>query len=367
MPTFNRMKSNASSPGLIPLLTGLLCLAGCHPGEPEEEKTAPTEVAVQVAQVTRATLRATVEAYGTVEPEPAGGGKPGGAARLSAPAAGVVMEVPVKEGERIEAGAVVVRLDDRVALAVVERARTAVAFGEQLVARQERLQRIEGTSQKAIQEAAQQLATAKAELAAAEAQLALVQLRSPLAGTVARIHVQPGQAVDLNTVVAEIVDTSRLVVTANMPAAEAAPLKAGQPAEITADAVRAAGTVQIISPQADPKTGTVLVRVSVPGDAGLRPGQFVRVRIVIEERPGRLAVPRESVYTDPDGASTLSLVEGGIARQRAVKVGLRDGPLVEVEGEGITEGATVVTLGSYALPKETRVRVLDSRPTEAGK
>jgi len=101
-------------------------LTGCKRGGQEDEGKAATEVAVQVGKVTRATLRARVEAYGRVEAEPAGGGKAAGAARLSAPAAGIVMAVPVKEGERVGAGAVIVKLDDRLALAQAEKARQAV-------------------------------------------------------------------------------------------------------------------------------------------------------------------------------------------------------------------------------------------------
>jgi len=109
----------------------------------------------------------------------------------------------------------------------------------------------------------------------------------------------------------------------------------------------------------DAATDTTLVRVSVSLDAGFRLGQFVRVRIITEERADKLAVPREAVYTDHDGQSTLSIVEGDKAIQKTVKAGLRDGNLVEVEGEGVKEGTTVVTLGSYALPKETKVRILN--------
>ena len=161
---------------------GAVALTGCKPAGDAAEEKIVTEVAVQVGKVTRVTLRGRVEAYGTVEAEPAGGGKPAGAARLSAPAAGIVMAVPVKEGERVEAGSVVVKLDDRVALAQAEKARHAVEFAEQQVARQDKLKAIEGTSEKLMQEAAQQLAAAQAELAAAQAQLALVQLTTPLAG-----------------------------------------------------------------------------------------------------------------------------------------------------------------------------------------
>jgi membrane fusion protein (multidrug efflux system) len=335
--------------------------------EAAEEKVA-TEVAVQVANVARVTLRARVDAYGTVEPEPAGGGKPAGAAGLSAPAAGIVMAVPVKEGERVKADAVIVKLDDRIALAQVEKARHALAFAEQHMARQNKLKAGEGTSEKAMQEAAQQLAAAKAELAVAQGQLALVQLASPLDGIVARINVQPGQTVEPNTVVAEIVDPGRLVVTASVPAAEAVKLKPGQAAELIADRASnnaARGTVLFVSPQVDAKTATTLVRVAVAAETGLRPGQFVHVRIVTDERAGKLAVPREAVYTNHNGQSTLSIVEGDVAKQKTVKTGLRDGDLVEVEGEGVSEGATVVTLGSYALPKETKVRILSSAKEEA--
>jgi membrane fusion protein, multidrug efflux system len=360
------MNTRLNLSGFLALLLPAL-LVGCGARHEEEEKTT-TEVAVQVGKVTRLTLRARVDAYGTVDAEPAGGGKPAGVARLSAPAAGIVMAVPVKEGERVKAGAVIVRLDDRVALILVEKARRAVQFAEQQVARQNKLKAVDGTSEKFMEEAAQQLAAAQSELAAAQAQVALVQLTAPLAGIVARINVQPGQAVDPATVVAELIDPARLVATINVPAAEAALLKAGQPAELVAERrAKAAsqGEVLYVSPQVDAKTATVLARVSVPPEAGLRFGQFLHVRIITEERAGKLAVPREAVYTDTDGRSTLSIVEGEVAKQKVVKAGLRDGALVEVEGEGLTEGATVVTLGSYALPKETKVRILNAAKEEA--
>ena len=341
------MKRNPLSVFATLATLGALILSGCKPGGPEEEQKVTTEVSVQVAKVTRATLRARVEAYGLVEPEPAGGGQPAGATRLAATVAGVVMAVPAKEGERVEAGAVIVKLDDRLAL-------SALALAEQQFERQKKLRTVEGTSEKSFQEASQQLA-------AARAQLALVQLTTPLSGVVARINVQPGQAVDLNTVVAEIVDPSRLVVTASVPGNEAARLKAGQPAELfveNADQPAASGNVSFVSPAVDSKTGTVLVRVALPKDSGLRPGQFVRARIVSEERAGRLAVPLASVVTDVEGHSVIALVEGDQAAQKSVKAGVRDGGLVEVEGEGLKEGDTVVTVGAYGLPRQTKVRVV---------
>jgi membrane fusion protein, multidrug efflux system len=338
----------------------VLAWSGCKRGGESGEEKIVTEVAVQVGKVTKADLRARVEAFGVVEPEPAKAGGPGGGAKLAAPAAGVVLAVAATEGQSVKAGDVVVRLDDRMAQAAVDKAQHGVEYGEQLVARQDKLRAVEGTSEKAIQEAQQQLAGARAELASAKAALAQVQLATPVDGVVARVNVQPGQTVDPNMVVAEIVDQGRLVVTVNVPAGEAAGLKAGQPAEIFAegaDKAAASGNVSFVSPAVDLKTGTALVRVALPKDSGLRPGQFVRARIVSEERAGRLAVPRESVVKGEEG-QVIYLVEGDTAKEKAVKTGLRDGKLVEVEGEGLKEGEVVVTVGAYGLPKETKIKVI---------
>ena len=341
------MKRNHLSVFAIVAAVGALSLAPCHRAAAEEEQKVVTEVAVQVAKVVRTTMRAHVEAYGAVEPEPAGGGKSAGAARLSAPAAGMVMSVPAKEGESVEAGAVIVKLDDRAALAQLR-------LAEQQMARQNKLKETGGTSEKSVQEAAQQLA-------AAQSQLALVQLTSPIAGVVARINVQPGQAVDGNTVVAEIVDNSRLVVSVNVPADEAKRLKTGQAAEFftgNSEQPIATGKVSFVSPQIDPKTGAALVRLALAADSGLRAGQFVRARIVSETREGKLAVPVASVVTDVEGNSVIAVVTGDQAKQKSVKAGLRDGGLMEVEGEGLKEGDTVVTVGAYGLPAETKVKII---------
>ena len=380
------MNTRSILAGFFPVLAATL-LSGCGARQAEEEKT-PTEVAVQVGKVTRVTLHARVDTYGTVEAEPATPDKPAASAKVASPSAGIVMEASFSEGQRVNKGAVLFRLDTRAADAAVakasqtvekarqaiEKAKQVLKFAELNLDRQQRLVKVEGTSQKLLQDAEAQVAAAIAELGAANAELAaanaevataetqrvLLTVTAPFAGTLTRVQLKPGETVELNTVLAELVDLDRLVVSANVPAAELAALKTGQKAELLSGDIKAAGSLVFISPEMDAKTGTALVRVSVPVNAGLRPGQFVRIRIITEEHAGRLAVLREAVYTDHDGQSTLSIVEGDVAKQISVKAGLRDGDLVEVEGEGVTEGATVVTLGSYALPKETKIRILNA-------
>ncbi len=350
------------APVLLSALASVASLApgGCSRAIPQDDTTELTDVAVQVGTVAKADLRARIEAYGMVEPEPAKTGMPSGGAKLAAPIAGIVAAVDVIEGHEVKAGDVVVRLDDRIAQAAVEKAQHALTFAQQVADRRERLVTLGGISMQLKQEADQALAAARAELAAAQAATAQVRLASPLDGVVTRINVQPGQSVDLNTIVAEIIDLKRLVVTVNVPAEEAALVHAGEPAEIFGDDKKsdpvATGSVSFVSPTIDVKTASAPVRLSVPEDSGLRPGQFVRARIVIAELMGRLVVPRESVIKTGDGKA-IYLVDGDNAVQLPVKTGLRDGDLVEVDAEGLKEGDTIVTVGAYGLPKETKIRI----------
>ena len=157
-------------------------------------------------------------------------------------------------------------------------------------------------------------------------------------------------------------DLDRLVVAVQVPSAEAAALHAGQTAGVfaqlgVAEKPLAEGTVQFVSPQVTPENDSVLVRVSVPAGAQLRPGQLVVVRVASAEKAGVLAVPVESLVKEGDAGHVISLVENGVAKQKAVQPGLLDGGLVEVSGEGLAEGAVVVTTGAYGLPKETKVTV----------
>src|SRR5258708_27958623 len=84
----------------------LLALGSCSGAVTQEEEVV-TEVAVKVGMVMKTDLRARVEAYGMVEPEPAKSGHPGGGAKLAAPIAGIVVAVHVVEGQSVKAGDVV--------------------------------------------------------------------------------------------------------------------------------------------------------------------------------------------------------------------------------------------------------------------
>ena len=325
-----------------------------------KEEGIPTDVAVHVGKVVRATLHRYVTAYGTVEPEPPGGGRPAAGALISAPVGGILTEIRCAEGRPVGQGAVLFRLDSRLAEVAVAKAEKELAYAGQTYERQRKLLAADGTSQKAFQEADLQFQTARNDLAAAQTELSLLQIKAPLAGTVVRITARLGQSVETNAVLAEVIALERLVVTAQVPSREASLLKPGQAVDFGAGSA-ATGKVTVVGKDIDPKTDTVLVRAAVPAGAGLQPGQFVTIRIVSEERHDVLAVPEESIVAGPDGATVLIMVEGEKAVPRPVKAGLRDGGLAEVEGEGLKEGQVIVTTDAYNITGETKIHIIENK------
>ncbi len=326
----------------------------------DDEAEIATEVTVQTAKITQTTLQRYVKAYGMVEPKPAAAGKAAASAKIAAPVAGIVKQTDCEEGQAIAQGFKLFELDSRAADDVVAKAQVAVDFAQKNFARKQQLNATENISRKLYDDAEQLLQTARKDLLTAQTQRALLKITAPLAGTVATCHVKVGEAVTLNAVLAEVIDVHRLDIALRVPSPEAGALRLTQPVTMTTGsaAVDLRGQVTFISPQIDPLTDTVLVRASLPPNTDLRAGQFISASIVVEERPHRLAVPIDSVVMQ-DKTALIAIVNDNTAKQHEVTLGLRDGNLIEVQGEGLHEGMTIVTQGVYGLPTQTRIRVVN--------
>ena len=321
----------------------------------EDEKKVETNVAVQVAKIVKTTLHAYASGYGTIETSPTGG------ARLAAASAGLVQKVLVTEGAKVAKGDLLVQLDARAVDASVAKARASLSAAEKAHARQLAMKSAGGTSERSLLEAAATLALAQADLASAELAQTQLSIRAPLAGVIGRLAVRPGEWLDLGKDVTEIVNPADLIVTTQIASADAGLLHPGVEAFVftklgESEKPFAQGKVISISPLIAKDSDSVAVRVSLGAEAG-RPGQLVLVRIVTSSKESCLAVPVESVIKAED-QETISVVLGGVAKQKPVKTGLSDRGLIEISGEGIAEGDDVVTTGAYGLPKETKVNIL---------
>jgi len=299
----------------------------------EEAGSVRPVVTVQVGTLERRTMYRFVMGYGEVQAAPATPRHPAAAAAVAAPVTGVVTAVEVAAGQHVRRGQVLVLLNSD---SMTEQ------YAAQQVARLKRLYAQHNAALKDLQNA--------------EAQLALLQVTAPLAGTVASVNVKPGMAVSPNTVLAEVIDLDRLVVQADIPEPQAGELEPGQEVRLSGNK-QVTARLAYVSPTIDPTDGAVMVWASLPRASGLRPGQYVGLRIVTATHPDSLVAPSESVVSDLAGNSVLSVVRGNEAIRVQVRAGLRENGWVEVDGPGLTAGTPVVTVGAYGLPPRVAIRV----------
>ena len=327
---------------------GIFALTKMHKtssGGDEDDAPAPENVtpavSVQTGTLKRTTLHSVVNGYGTIEPMPATPDAPSGGGTLAAPAAGVIAKVAAVAGQQVKQGDVLAELDSATA---------SHAYAQAEVERQKKLFAEQNTSQKNLQDA--------------EAQLAALEIRAPVSGMVTRITARLGAAVDVNTVVAEVIDLDRLAITTQIPASQAHALKAGQEVQIFLTESPVATTLAFVSPVVDTNDGTVLLRASIPPNSGLRPGEFVPLKIITEIHTNCLAAPAESVITGEDNKSFVVLVKGDDGAQVPVTTGLREDGWVEIEGKDLKESDSVATVGAYGFPETAKIRTGNSPAAE---
>jgi RND family efflux transporter MFP subunit len=214
------------------------------------------------------------------------------------------------------------------------------------------------------------VASAEFALASAKTQRQMMRIVAPIDGTVVQMNVNPGEGVDPTKTLVQVIALDRLLVDVDVPAEQLPSLSLGLPVIVmpvssstskpsSSDMPAPQGKVTTISPDVNPKTGTVRVDIDLPADSTFRPGLSVLVRIIDQEHKDKLAVPKAAVTTDENGDSFIATLDGEQATHKTVQVGLEENGLVEIDADGVKEGDTVITAGAYGLPPATHVKVVD--------
>jgi membrane fusion protein (multidrug efflux system) len=154
-------------------------------------------------------------------------------------------------------------------------------------------------------------------------------------------------------------DISALKVDFRVPEQLLAALRPGQAVEMGSDALpgrKYVATVDAIDPLVDQAGRAVLLRARLRNSDGqLRPGMFVRTRLIVSQRQNALTVPEEALV--PVGADQFVFrIADGKAQRVKVRVGVRRAGAVEVV-EGLAAGDTVVTAGQLKLRDGVQVVV----------
>ncbi|MBI0434466.1 efflux RND transporter periplasmic adaptor subunit [Roseomonas sp. KE0001] len=347
-------------------------------------------IPVAVAAAERRDLRLTLDVLGTVQAL--------NAITVRSQVSGILTEVPFHEGQEVEAGAVLARIDDRTYAAALAQAVAKKAYDQaQLENARTDLRRYQGllaangvTRQQVDTQRAQvamyeaQVAQDQAAIDTARTQLDYTVIRAPIAGRVGLRQVDPGNLVGAgdSTGIVSVTQMRPIGVNFTIPQGELPRLRRAMAAgPVTVETIPEAGpgrsaaplrgTVQTVDNQVDAATGTVKVKAVFPNEeTSLWPGAFVSLRLAVETVPDAVVVPLVAVQQGPSGPYAFVVSpEGDRVGQRPLVLGAVTQTEAAIR-DGLQAGERVVISGGLRLNDGSSVVLADpaapAAPTAGG-
>ena len=193
-----------------------------------------------------------------------------------------------------------------------------------------------------------QVQQAEAALAAAQAKLQQTRIVAPSAGKVLLREVEPGQIVQTGTALLQLALDGPTLIVAQVDERFLDQLREGQAAQVVADAFadqRLAAQVVSIAPGVDAQRGAVEVKLALNDTppAFLREDMTLSVNVETGRKEQALVLPLQALLGAKDGASAAQVLvlNGGVATEKPVQVGLRTLELAEIT-QGLAAGDTVL-------------------------
>lgn len=273
---------------------------------------------------------------------------------LRAKTAAEVRSLPVREGDRVQVGQVVAQIDsadvearlaERIGALETARANLALAKKNHVTNRdllaqgyisQNAFDAIESTHQANVG----QVQAAEANVVLARNALRDTKVIAPIAGIVAKRHVQPSEKVGIDAALLSIVDLRKLELQAMVPADDVPRIRLGASASIRVDGYpnrRFDGKVERIAPATESGTRAILVLIAVANpDEALKAGMFAAGAISVEQTPPVPTLPLDAIQT-ASGESTVWILDHDKLARRVVRLGRKDEQTKRVE---VTSGIT---------------------------
>jgi membrane fusion protein (multidrug efflux system) len=292
--------------------------------------------------------------------------------QIASEIAGRIIELPLREGETVKEGDILVKLDEALVQAELADATARYEFAKTNQQRAQTLARSGNVTERARDEANTNEATSLAAVELAKTRLSKHVIRAPFSGTVGLRVVSPGAYIGIGTPIVNVEKIDTLKVDFKLPELYLADIKTGQTIEVTVDALPGkifTGAIYAINPHVDVNGRSLSIRARLANSDGvLRPGLFARILVKGMTQREVVSVP-ESAVVPRGGENVLFAIVDGKAVESKVKLGNRKAGAVEVL-EGLQANTMVVTAGQQRLrngsPVEIIVRQSDASPSDGG-
>lgn len=262
-----------------------------------------------------------------------------------------ITAIEFEEGQTVQRGEVLVRLESSEPLADLAAAKAALVDSESQYRRSNELFKTRVVSESELEQLEARRDADAAAVNAAQSRLNQTILRAPFAGQIGLRRVSMGSIVSPATIITTLDDTSRIKLDFDVPEVFLARLRKG----LSVTARSAAwpgldfrGEVTSVDTRVDPVSRTVTVRALLPNDEGrLRPGMFLTVTLMKDDVTA-LMIPEQAIVPERSKQFVFVVGEGNVVERREVRTGRRRPGEVEIS-QGLAEGERVITEGGQIV------------------
>ncbi len=271
---------------------------------------------------------------------------------------GVVESINFEEGQKVEKGQVLFRVNDIELRAQLSQTQTAQKLAGENERRAKLLLDKQAISQQEYEISSADFQSSQAQSQLMAAQLSKTIIRAPFSGTIGLREISKGTYVTPLTSIAKLVNTDQLKITFAIPEKYASQVSIGNTLTFTVSGSEEKRSARIyaIEPEIELATRTLRMRaITENNDGKLYPGMFASVRLPLETVTDALMVPSEALIPIQNG-KMMFIADGGRAKEVVVATGSRTANSVRVL-TGLNPGDTILTYGVMSLKNGTPVKV----------
>ncbi len=348
------MKKILTPLGLVALATALLVRCGA-PAEtdtvsPETANVRLTRVGVQTVQA--APFSHSFAVQGNVQTDCI--------ANVLAAFPGVVREVLVEEGAKVNEGTALVRIDTDVLAKQRAELVTQLELAQTLFERQERLWEKEIGSEVDYLQAKTGMEALKQSLATLDEQIDQAVIRAPFEGVLDRVFVNVGEMASAPMPVVRVVDLSDLYIRASVSDHYAGSVRAGQPVRVEARGLEPIDSqVRRVGQFIEAANRTIDLTVDLPAGTRALPNMVATVHITDLAMDSALALPSALVQQDANGQKYVYVVRGDQAKKQPIETGVVSDGMLLIE-QGLKPGDRVIDRGAARVVDGERVTLIES-------
>ena len=285
---------------------------------------------------------------------------------VSAEEGGVIREILVEKGNRVQAGDPLFRIDDEILRAQVDQIRAVANMASETWDRRKRLYEEDQVGSELMYlEAKYAAEQAMASLRVLEERLERTTIRAPFAGILDSRQVEIGTMVGVGTPVGRIIDHAVVKINGGVPERYAPDVRRGARASVIFDVLEDRtfeGAVTYVGSAVNPRNRTFPIELRLPNPGGvIKPEMVANIAVVRRTIESAIVVPQEAVIRVEDGYVAFVVREvGGRAEAavRAVTLGPAQRNLVVITS-GLEDGDLLIVLGQQEVADGDRVNVVD--------